>query len=114
MSPDPSSWGADLSPNIREPDDFLHNPDPKRDRKNDQGGTVFTYRGLMNLGCLLLLALGIFALLYVIHFFVIYVVLTSYRSAGYPIATYLTKHSLSTFGAFNLGGTNASGQVLSL
>lgn len=94
LSPDPSSWGADLSPNIREPDDFLHNPDPKRDRKNDQGGTVFTYRGLMNLGCLLLLALGIFALF-----------------AGYPIATYLTKHSLSTFGAFNLGGTNASGQV---
>ncbi|THH13369.1 hypothetical protein EW146_g6838 [Bondarzewia mesenterica] len=94
LSPDPSSWGADLSPNVREPDDFLHNPDPKRDRKNDQGGNIFTYRGFINLGCLAIIALGIFALF-----------------AGYPIITYFTKKSLSTFGAFNLGGLNASGQV---
>ena len=63
LSPDPSSWGANLSPNYSEPDDYLHNPDPKRDRKNDQGGNIFTFRGFTNLGCLILLVLGIFALL---------------------------------------------------
>jgi beta-glucan synthesis-associated protein KRE6 len=64
LSPDPSSWGADISPNHAEPDDYLHNPDPRRDRKNDKGGNVFTYRGLTNLGCLLLLVAGIVTLLY--------------------------------------------------
>lgn len=47
----------------REPDDFIHNPDPKRDRKNDQGGDIFTYRGLTNLGCLTVLITGLLALL---------------------------------------------------
>lgn len=32
-------------------------------------------------------------------------------SAGYPLITYFTKHPLSTLGAFNIGGINASGQV---
>lgn len=63
LSPDPSAWGADLSPGHVEPDDYLHNPDPKRDRKNDEGGTLFTVRGLANLGCLLVLILGILTLL---------------------------------------------------
>ena len=35
-----------------EADDFLHNPDPLRDRKFDRGGTIFTARGLENLGCI--------------------------------------------------------------
>ncbi|KAG1730800.1 glycoside hydrolase family 16 protein [Suillus occidentalis] len=52
LSPDPSSWGATLAMNLEEPDDELHNPDPRRDRNNDRGGSVFTYRGLTNLGCL--------------------------------------------------------------
>ena len=47
-----------------EPDDSLHNPDPHRDRLNDRGGTIFSTRGLMNLGCILVLAVGIIALLY--------------------------------------------------
>jgi hypothetical protein len=46
-----------------EPDDFLHNPDPKRDRIHDRGGTIFTARGLANVGCLVILALGIITLL---------------------------------------------------
>lgn len=46
-----------------ESDDFLHNPDPRRDRKCDQGGTIFTGRGLANLGCLFILSLGILTLL---------------------------------------------------
>lgn len=32
-------------------------------------------------------------------------------SVGYPVATYFTSPLLSTHGGFNLGGTNASGQV---
>jgi hypothetical protein len=63
LAADPSVWGADMQGNVAEPDDYLHNPDPKRDRKNDTGGSILTARGLMNLGCLALLALGLLALL---------------------------------------------------
>ncbi|KAH0838181.1 glycoside hydrolase family 16 protein [Lanmaoa asiatica] len=94
LSPDPRSWGADLSPNHPEPDDFLHNPDPRRDRKSDRGGSVLTYRGLTNLGCLVFLAVGLVVLF-----------------AGYPMISYFTTHSLSYSGGFNLGGINASGQA---
>lgn len=52
-----------------EPDDFLHNPDPRRDRKNDSGGSIFTFRGLANLGCLILLAIGCLTLLCVFELF---------------------------------------------
>ncbi len=34
-----------------EADDKLHTPDPVRDHKRDGGGTVFTARGIVNLGC---------------------------------------------------------------
>ncbi|KAH7912998.1 glycoside hydrolase family 16 protein [Hygrophoropsis aurantiaca] len=94
LSPDPSSWGADISPNHPEPDDYLHNPDPRRDRKNDRGGSVFTARGLANLGCLVFLVVGLVTLF-----------------AGYPLISFFTKHSLSTSGGFNFGGINSSGQL---
>ncbi|KIP11417.1 glycoside hydrolase family 16 protein [Phlebiopsis gigantea 11061_1 CR5-6] len=97
MSPDPSSWGGDLSPAFREPDDELHNPDPRRDRKSDQGGTIFTGRGIANLGCLLILFGGMGMLF-----------------AGYPLISHFTRHKQTTFGGFNLGGTNATGQVPSM
>ncbi|KAF8140401.1 glycoside hydrolase family 16 protein [Boletus edulis] len=97
LSPDPQSWGTDLSPNHHEADDFLHNPDPRRDRKFDRGGSVLTCRGLSNLGCLVFLAVGLVALF-----------------AGYPLISYFTKHSLSYAGGFNLGGINASGQIPTL
>lgn len=48
-----------------EPDDDLHTPDPKRDKKADKGGTFFTSRGAVNLGCLLILVLGLMGLLWV-------------------------------------------------
>jgi hypothetical protein len=51
---------------MQEPDDYLHNPDPRRDRKNDAGGTIFTARGIANLGCLLLLFLCLLTLLCVL------------------------------------------------
>jgi beta-glucan synthesis-associated protein KRE6 len=112
LSPDPSLWGADLSPNHPEADDYLHNPDPKRDRKNDHGGTFFTSRGLFNLGCIAILVIGLLTLLYALVFtlhdpFLI----ISLRSAGYPLITYFNRHPFSTFGAFNLGGINSTGQV---
>lgn len=94
LSADPSSWGTDLSANHAEADDYLHNPDPRRDRKNDQGGTVFTARGIANLGFLLLLALGLITLF-----------------AGYPIISHFLSIKPTTLGAHGIGGTNASGQV---
>lgn len=63
LSPDPTAWGGALSPDVREPDDALHTPDPRRDRKHDMGGTIFTGRGMANLGCLLFLGLAIATLL---------------------------------------------------
>jgi len=66
LSPDPSAWGGDLSLSHAEPDDYLHNPDPKRDRVSDDGGHIFTARGLANLGCIVFLAIGIITLLYVL------------------------------------------------
>jgi hypothetical protein len=55
---DPGLWAEDGP----EPDDYLHNPDPKRDRKNDMSTNIFTWRGAENLGCLLILGLGLFML----------------------------------------------------
>jgi len=94
LSPDPAAWGAELSPNHPEPDDYLHNPDPRRDRKNDLRGSVLTARGLGNLGCLVLLGAGLLGLF-----------------AGYPLAYHFTRPHLSTQGGFNVGGINASGQI---
>ncbi|KAI0630856.1 beta-glucan synthesis-associated [Trametes polyzona] len=88
LPPDPSTWGAELSVDHAEPDDHLHNPDPRRDRKVDQSGHIFTSRGLVNLGCLFVLSAGLVALF-----------------AGYPIVTYFTKTPLRTL------GVNATGQV---
>jgi hypothetical protein len=54
-----------MQANMQEPDDVLHNPDPRRDRKNDTGGTIFTARGMANLGCLAVLFFGLLVLLWV-------------------------------------------------
>ncbi|GBE78036.1 beta-glucan synthesis-associated [Sparassis latifolia] len=97
LAPDPSSWGADLSLDHPEIDDDLHNPDPRRDRKHDQGGHIFTARGVVNLGCLAILLTGLVTLF-----------------AGYPLISHFTKHRPSKNGGFNIGGMNASGQVPSM
>ncbi|KAH9858128.1 glycoside hydrolase family 16 protein [Lenzites betulinus] len=80
-----------------EPDDALHQPDPTRDRKTDRGGSIFSCRGFVNIGCLLILGLGMLTLF-----------------AGYPIITYFLQDKPSTLGGFNLGGINATGQVASI
>lgn len=89
---DPAAWGANL--NERDPDDYLHTPDPKRDMRIDTGGTIFTCRGFANLGFLLFLLLGLLTLF-----------------AGYPIISHFMEGSQSKNGGFNLGGINGTGQV---
>lgn len=94
LSPSPRAWGTPLALDNPEPDDYLHNPDPRRDRKNDKGGTIVTARGIANLGCLFVLAAGCLMLF-----------------AGFPIVSHFLTKKPSTQGGFNLGGTNATGQV---
>ncbi|KAI0321949.1 beta-glucan synthesis-associated [Amylostereum chailletii] len=93
LPPDPSRWGANVSPDVREADDDMHNPDVRSHRTN-RDPFVLSSRGLANIGCLAFLCIGILTLF-----------------AGYPIISYFTRRQQETFGAFNLGGTNASGQV---
>ncbi|KAI0029995.1 beta-glucan synthesis-associated [Vararia minispora EC-137] len=85
--------------NVVEPDDYLHNPDPRRDKHSDNGGTFFTARGLANLGCLAFLFFGILMLLCVLH------------PAGYPLLSHFTKKTVTVQGAFGIGGANSSGQI---
>lgn len=89
LSADPSNWSIDKP----EPDDDLHRPDPRRDVLNDSG-SMFTLRGLANLGCLALLLLGIVTLF-----------------AGYPIIYHFITPKPSFNDGFNYGGSNASGVV---
>lgn len=56
--------------------------------------TAFSARGWLNMGALLFLVGGLITLF-----------------AGYPIIQYYTSQSMSTFGAYGIGGVNASGQV---
>ncbi|KAF9007051.1 glycoside hydrolase family 16 protein [Cyathus striatus] len=79
---------------IPEEDDILHNPDPQRDRKNDQRGSILTPRGFANLGCLFLLITVILLLF-----------------AGYPISTHFLRPKMTNQGGFGLGGINATGQI---
>ncbi|KAG0699610.1 glycoside hydrolase family 16 protein [Suillus ampliporus] len=89
----PEDWGATaLHVGTPEPDDYLHNPDPKRDLKNDKGGHIFTARGIANLGCLLLLVSG----------------------EVFPIFSHLSKKKPTPQSGFNLGGINATGQLPSM
>ncbi|KAL7417565.1 beta-glucan synthesis-associated [Mrakia frigida] len=91
---DPTAYHSDHTVGDVEVDDYLHNPDPKRDRKNDKGGSILTLRGLENLGCLAIIILGLIALF-----------------AGYPIISFYQTAKPTALGAFNLGGINATGQV---
>ncbi|THU81776.1 glycoside hydrolase family 16 protein [Dendrothele bispora CBS 962.96] len=94
LTPDPNTWGSALYPNTPEPDDYLHDPDPKRDRHSDCGGSFITSRSFSNLGCLLILALGVLTLF-----------------VGYPLITYMRRVVPSSNGGFNIGGINATGQI---
>jgi len=96
LSPSPAQWGMPLL-NQPEDDDYLHNPDPNRDRIDDRGSSIFTVRGIANLGCLAILIIGIITLF-----------------AGWPILTHFLSKKQTTQGGFNLGGINATGQIADL
>ncbi|KAJ3507620.1 hypothetical protein NLJ89_g6200 [Agrocybe chaxingu] len=94
LAPSPKTWGPPLDMQTSEPDDYLHNPDPRRDKVSDRGGTIVTTRGLANLGCLFILSAGLVMLF-----------------AGYPILSHVLTSAPSNQGGFNLGGINTSGQI---
>ncbi|KAF8070141.1 beta-glucan synthesis-associated protein [Lyophyllum atratum] len=98
LPPDPRQWGSDLSMNLIEPDDEIHNP-PRgaSSRSADREGSFFSVRGMANIGCLFVLGVGLMALF-----------------VGYPLISHFTKTELSTQGGFNLGGINGTGQVPSM
>jgi hypothetical protein len=79
-----------------EPDDYLHTIDYIKGKGQhiDKTGTIFTPRGMMNIGFLFILALGLLMLF-----------------AGYPILTVIMQIKETNKGGFNIGGTNSSGQV---
>ena len=76
-----------------EADDRLHNLS-SNDKYQDRSCTTFSARGWLNVGALLLLVSGLIILF-----------------AGYPIIQYYGTPSMARFGAFNVGGINATGQV---
>jgi beta-glucanase (GH16 family) len=96
LPPDPRQWGSDLSLNLVEPDDELHNP---RGRMNavERDGHAFSARGLTNFGCLVILCVGLLTLF-----------------AGYPMISHFTRKTMTTQGGFNLGGINSTGQIPTL
>lgn len=66
LSPDPALWGSNLSPNLVEADDGLHNPEFVGGKLVDRPSSgIITRRGIANLGCLTILTLGLVALLFV-------------------------------------------------
>ncbi|KNZ80548.1 Beta-glucan synthesis-associated protein KRE6 [Termitomyces sp. J132] len=98
LSPDPRQWGSDLSVNLVEPDDDLHNPIRGFSSVSvERGGNFCSARGVANFGCLFILGVGLITLF-----------------AGYPMISHFTKTQPTTQGGFNLGGINATGQIPSL
>ncbi|PPQ64906.1 hypothetical protein CVT24_008246 [Panaeolus cyanescens] len=101
LSPSPHQWGMPLDMTSVDPDDYLHNPEPGS-RKNNDNGTVFTMRGLGNLGCLFILVAGMITLFAGKPLSIMQV---------YPIIMNVTEKKQTTQGGFNLGGINATGQI---
>jgi len=95
LSPDPTQWGSNLSPNLVEPDDYLHNPEVKGGKFVDHTPFSFSTRALYNIGCLVVLSLAIFSLF-----------------IGYPVLTFVKGTFLSTL--VTGVNVNATGQVPSI
>lgn len=74
-----------------EPDDYLHDPDG---RKQESKFICCSGRGFLNVLVLFILVAGLLALF-----------------AGYPIISHFEKKQESNLGAYNIGGTNGTGQV---
>ncbi|CAA7260065.1 unnamed protein product [Cyclocybe aegerita] len=95
LSPDPRLWGSDLSPDLVEPDDDLHNPGKELDRPQDRKRVLFTRRGLINVGCIVVVCATLIILF-----------------IGYPVFTYRSGSWLVS--GYNAGGINSTGQVPSI
>lgn len=95
LSADPDQWNAYVTPDTKEPDDDLHAPDPAdRPSHVDRSGPIFTCRGFLNVGSLLILIAALLALF-----------------TAYPIITAVRTARQDNLGGYNIGGTNSSGQV---
>lgn len=92
LSHNPFEWGLDLSPNNKEDDDALHMPTTSPVSERRSWG--FSKRGVGNCGCLFVVIIGILVLF-----------------IGWPVITSVQHRPLDTFGAYNIGGINSSGQV---
>ncbi|KAI5481391.1 glycoside hydrolase family 16 protein [Pseudohyphozyma bogoriensis] len=77
-----------------ENDERLHNVSPNDKLRERVSCTVFSLRGWLNMAAVFILVIVLVTLF-----------------AGYPIIQYYSKKSASTYGAYGLGGINASGQV---
>ncbi|KAJ7182667.1 beta-glucan synthesis-associated protein [Mycena crocata] len=95
LSPDPAMWGSNLSPNLAEPDDALHNPEIEGGKIVDRTTLSISSRGLANFGCLLILCLGVLALF-----------------IGYPVLTFVQRSFMST--DISSMSVNFTGQVASI
>ncbi|KIK69476.1 glycoside hydrolase family 16 protein [Collybiopsis luxurians FD-317 M1] len=82
---DPQVWNTKLLPSQPEADDDLHNPDSGSRLSR---GHIFTFRGLANIGCIVILCLCIMALF-----------------LGYPVAHFITTPRITSY------GVNATGQI---
>ena len=60
----PQTWGTPIYSNTAEPDDELHDPNSNpKPRSSCSGGGIFTIRGLVNLGTMLLVILIVLGVL---------------------------------------------------
>ncbi|GAA5855464.1 hypothetical protein JCM5353_002319 [Sporobolomyces roseus] len=75
-------------------DDKLHNPSPSDKYDDKVSCTAFSLRGWLNVAGILFLVAGLIVLF-----------------AGYPIIQWAQSHAAKTYGAYNIGGINATGQV---
>ncbi|KAJ7489436.1 beta-glucan synthesis-associated [Mycena latifolia] len=95
LSPDPTSWGSNLSPHLAEPDDALHNPEVRNGKFIERGSFSWSTRAIYNIGCLIILSLALLALF-----------------IGYPVITFVKKTFLSVDTTSSI--VNATGQVASI
>lgn len=91
LPPDPSQWGYDVSPKSIDADDWLHKPD----KNLNDTGSIWNTRGIPTIGCILVLILCLLGLF-----------------LGFPVQDAIRKHWLPTNGGYNLGGINATGQIM--
>lgn len=89
----PGTRGYGWSAKDIEADDAMHTPDPIRDAQLDRQFTIFSARGWLNLGAIVILIGGLITLF-----------------AVYPIVSFFSQPRAASSG-FNLGGINGSGQV---